>query len=614
MRNAVEIMNDMLHTLGYDPEKRVFSMKSEDGGRTYFSPELLDHSALEKAVRFAEEWSPDLALLYMAGFVRDKLGTETVAVGEVLENPDVLIPWRKLKGLSEEAAPWEDALIRSFGSALSDIGGVRMIGDIKNALPRAAEELVDGLNKLKFEAYSVSGSPMSPPDKFSPGVLRFGSLAECLLTLEKSPDLGAVCRIGEGIETWFGYFFKSGRDIFSMNDRTIEQYKGQYDRPRNDRHITCVRAYGLFPYGGGLDSPAECLKACAGLWLASRKHAGETLKNPVVTDALLARNTARLSQGALVKYQGSSLMKKDVDVSFDHDKFMSGGYDREFSGQGVFDGWSQWLVDMYGEGFQYEDKDLLVSDSSRLLIGEQGHEFIADESRMRAEAYYELRKRLADHIQNKLYREYQDFGGSAGMDKWFSGKLAENKDEIWARMVPDMLKAYEDMLKNIEENRTAPTGDRLCPKEVTGSKRGDGYLCLARQIRGSWRGTPGSFKTPWDKLTNIEHMRHGDIGEWACAATGVKASLCFRFTFDTVAAVERFLGCGLPRFCKCWKRDYWHDHGNPLSDMSDPVARVESPLEGIPDPPWGKKDGYWFIVNVHLSKSGINAMKKSTVK
>lgn len=581
--------------------------------------------------------SGNLTLIYLASLCRRQIEDTVAPVTYFLCNESAMDKYRKCLECvnSHEVKDCRAKLVDRLAIAISSVSDKKVIGcskDIDAALDGAIDDIFKEFKKLKFEVYAKSGSPVGTMDATAMSVQVCGSLAECLIRLEKSKDGIYICFISNPgtLDGWFGFFVKSNGNLFSYNERINEAYAGQHRNMRNGRYAEYGKAYGLFPYelcefseetdykgystemrigenrdlfdGKNLEMAVRVFLTMA---LISQKHMGEMVKGlPVIVNSLLPNNIALLAEKeaasdttAVVEWRGSPIVEhaaKSAVPTFELSKVLNGEYNKDFDqqeGGGIFKGIRQDVVDSYGDGFSIRQENILLSNSSLRLIGKGDceQEFIGTKDRLRAQAYYEVREQLRDYIVQRMEDEYRAFGGSEQLRKWYREHLLARKDAI----LKYCLDSYNSK-KTDDEGNTYGTIYINSDKDKPGidSRYRSGFHAV--EVRVSDKTGMGFWGTSM--------LSQSKDGRSKCWITGSEPSYYFRFSFFNYQQVEEFIGCNLPKFCTGWERDHF-ESGNSILYMVDPIDQMVLPLEH-------RGDSFSFDVAVALSKSGIKKLKK----
>lgn len=594
---------------------------------------------LEKMAKFYNNFDDtgELTLLYLSRFCKMLIENTGCYVMEALINSPQLEKYRECLAwtTSKEVLEYHQSLVEKMALAVSAVSGQNLIGDM-SSFGKDVDEAVDAVfetfPKLKFETYYNSGVPIGNLSATSLSVWSCGSLAECLLRLEKAPDGIYVCFISNPgtLDGWFGFFVHSNGNLFSYNERIDEAYIGQHGNFRNGRYAE-DKAYDLFPYelckasketdykgyareirigeqlkliGEKGEGSGILIRMLLSMAVIEQKHVGKTIEGEtVIVNSLLSNNLALIAESkesskttAVVEWKSSPIVEytaKSAIPSFETKKVLNGEYNKEFDEKRgcYFTDRRQDIVDAYGDGFSINQDKILLSKSSLRLIGDGSveQEFIGNKDRLRAQAYYEVREQLCEYIWNKMEAEYQAFGGEEGLGKWYRERLLEKKDTI----INYCLQAYKSANTN-EEGRTYGTIYLNSDKERSGIDSRFGETCTAVKVRVSDRtdmGFWGCFMLSQKKNDNR-----------TCWINGSKVSYYFRFEFYTYHQVQDFLGCSLPKFCIGWERDHTPS-GNSILNIVDPIDTMIHPM-------MDRRNPFSFDFAVALSKSAINKIGK----
>lgn len=567
-----------------------------------------------------------LAIIYLSHLCREQINDTIVPVSAVISDSAVLNKYRECLGIinSNEVKEYRAELVGLLAYTMGMLAKDKVIGestDIDSALDKAIEAIFKEFPKLKFEVYANSGLSIEEVDSTVKSVQVCGSLAECLIRLEKSKDGIYICFIANPgtLDGWFGFFMKSNGNLFSYNERIDEVYAGQHSHMRNGRYVEDHKAYDLFPYDlcefseetdykgystefrigenrslFSNENLGLALRTFLSIALIMQKHKGHKISGePVVVNSLLPMNLAQLEKEevkstALVSWQQSPIVSATANYPlprFKDDKVISGEYDKEFDGTntgdyGVFSGINQDIVDAYGEGFRVDYSKVLASNSSKRLIG-NGHceqEFIGSPKRMRLQAYYEVRKQLARYIYTRMMKEFNRFGGKEGLLKWYRERLEERRGEIYA-LCAAAYKQTDGKEGSIEFG--SPEKQVNCCSEIFGCETPPMSILVG--------------KSKYLHSISLSEFKEGKI---ICPITGEKASWSFTFCFETYKQVHEFLKCELPKFCTGWRIDKLYN-GNSILDVTDPVGDMVHPMSEMHRP---------FNFAVDLSKRGLKKL------
>ena len=594
---------------------------------------------LEKMAEFSNNFddSKELTIIYLSEICKFIIENTTCPVREALGGTPQLEKYRKCLALttSKEVLECHCAIVEKMAQTISIISKHRLIGkesEIGEFVDNAVGVIFETFTKLNFEIYQNSGKPIGNLGTTSLSVQACNSLAECLLRLEKSPAGIYVCYISNPgtLDGWFGFFVKSNGNLFSYHERIDEAYIGQHGNMRNGRYAE-NKAYDLFPYelckaseetdykgyakeirigeqlnlaGENGDDFGIVIRMLLSMAVIARKHCGKTIEGePVIVNSLLPNNIALLADKeananttALVEWKGSPIVEytaKSAIPTFEVAKVLNGEYNKEFDEMPrcVFQDYRQDIVDAYGDGFSIQKDKILLSNSSLRLIGDGSveQEFIGTKDRLRAQAYYEVRKQLRNYIGQKMDDDLQKFGGQEKLGKWYRERLVEKKDDILRYCIKAL-----DAMKTDDEGHEFGciylNDDKDAPGLDSHFKRGSRAVEVRANTKtGLWF---------WGCMM----LSQSKDGQRRCWITGCAPSYYFRFDFYNYQQVEEFLGCKLPKFCIGWERDYFPS-GNTILNMVDPIDQMVHPL-------MDRRRPFSFDFAVALSKSAINKIKK----
>ena len=590
-----------------------------------------DSYDIEKMSDFANNFDEtnELTVVYLAMIVQWQIDHTSCPMVDVLVDSKTIAKYRKCVALagSEEVQSIRGKIIKKVAEAVNATSKQKWIGTteaIGKVVDDAIAALFDEFRHLRLEIYQKSGQPVGTLTTTSLSVQSSNSLAECLLRLEKSPDGIYVCFISNPgtLDGWFGFFVKSNGNLFSYNERINEAYIGQHGNMRNGRYAE-GKAYGLFPYelvkfseetdykGYSKEiSIGDELKLVSGnnysvlirmllaMGVIAQKHNGRTLEGEeVIVNSLLPNNLAQLTceeskTTALVEWRGSPLVELTASKAvpdFEEDKVLKGVYDKDFNDMdgASFCGVNKDMVDAYGEGFSIDRSKVLSSDSSRRLIGDgtSEQEFIGSHERLRLQAYYEVRKQLANHIGKKMEDDYKAFGGADGLWDWFAARLKERMPKV----LECCLKAYDAL---DEESKSGIVKIGKGWKQTNSPS--ETFSCCE---------SPIVVRASRKVIYNKHRMSESKDGHYICPITGAQASVWFSFEFNNYLQVEDFLGIPLPKFCTGWHSNGLYN-GNSILRVCDPVGNLEGPL---------KDDHFFFDFMIALSKRAIQKARKELV-
>lgn len=503
--------------------------------------------------------------------------------------------------------------------------GCRDLNSEKEVLLDAIEAVVEELDNCNVDLF-LRGGPVGQIRYFSPKLHVFDRLSECLLALEQAPDGMYLCFVRNGgtADGFFGFYIRSNGNLFSINEQIKEAFPGEHSGRRNNRWAE-DKKYALFPYRAVIDFEGSDYKGYAtrhtfkdddlednklalfrldanaytpiliAMMLLARRYSGSTMDDlPLMfVDSLLPMNLAleAPTETALMELQNSSLVAAGKTFSFPmtdsgilHSDYAADlrqspnvkGRWKEF---GCFDTEENIFVKLWGEGFQYDPSKILVANqhieafhkalpaTDLAVTPPAPHpEFVATERGMRVLAYSQARIQLAEYIREQIYKEFQSFGGTGAVTKWWNTTLIQSKTKIFS-MCAD---AYRYYMENNTRYSEAQLKEEPCC--FTFNAPNNIELYLNHHYRYSFReGTRRQY--PFNPFTSTG-------GYSLCPITGNKASHYFYFpiyNWTEMAAI-----CGeenIPKLLMGYNRNSHRPNGNDLLNVTDAVTGVGTPFE-----------------------------------
>ena len=451
------------------------------------------------------------------------------------------------------------------------------------------DKVIWALDKCRTEVYKCSGQTIDEIKNFSTRINVFPTLGECLLTLEAAPDGMYLCYIDvhQSPDSYFAFFLKSNGNIVALSERECEAYRGQHACGRNLRWVE-NKADEIFPYAAIFEySKHDCegyatgykidenglaffeltedvyLPILLGMLFMTKKFVGKDLSeyDLYYTDALLKVNRERLTsdKAELMTIEKNALVKQAdaLDLSFDYAKLMNGEVLAEFNGvqELASENRGQIFVDMYGAGFEPKTS----MNVGAYLLG-TGADYVAEVVDtgvgMRAQACMDLRKQMADYIREKMFEEYQAFGGIEAVTKWFDALLQANVDKLKDFAV----RAYVDV--------------------KTGKRSG---ICSTSNLVASG-----------DYGVNLEEGKTVCDSDWGCTVVNRHKEYPWRFyDLDTGAVcnikisifssdytvLEKIFGVEVPKIVKGWERHSFGCCVNSNLYRHDAVEKIATPFD-----------------------------------
>lgn len=663
--NIFNILNQWFAFSEYNPEQTRFNL---------LSAEYTLHEANKKIETLINEYDStgSLAVMYAKSVFEKALKSNRINMFEIVSDHE---SWREYQTAwnvfqSDEVVMLEnayldalDALIRNISK--SELIGVRNQDSERKAILESIDRVVGSISKLKLDVYKIGGS-VGKIKNFSTIISVFPTLAQCVLALEAAEDGMYLCyiRMGDLSDGYFGYFIKSNGTFFSLNERPDEAFPGQHLRSRNGRWAE-AKVYDIFPYNemfsfenhdykgyssvhkideGKLDffslGANTYFPIVLAMLMLSHKYAEKSIDGPIIyIDSFLPANLTRalecVTDKSLIPVSTSAIAKinKEFLVSFTQEDVVSGDYGKQFNyannkdkpyfEKGTFaeqnkNSYSQLLVDLYGDGFELNTSELLVSDSCMRMLPKQCEnlecepaygkktdceinaggickgqtqpsynvEFVGTQKRMEMEAYRQARVQLADHIKQKMFEEYKSFGGSDAVLDWWRKELEAQREQIIQNFVSLYLEnKVQDMPAPEKLNKWGKLigqewSDNDCVELI--NPDGLSLYCYpdtkSRKIYKNWE----TLELSKQVITHSTRGRAVSANFNECEITGNKCSIYFTFIPNNWQDIERFIGQKVPKILKGWQRDSSSfSLGNPLLTATDAVPTIQTPLEAL---------------------------------
>lgn len=631
--NYSEILEKWAKYTNYNPEQRTFNV-------TNYSYEL--HEANKKIERILEEYDKTGALAIIKAKItfEKMMKNSSYNALEYFQNPNIIKEDKEIWDIfhSEEVLQIEESYIDSINKLSDKIIGKYIIGernneDILNDLFEATDIVINSLDACNRDLFT-KGNEVLPVTRISTHIHLFETLAECLIALENTVDGLYLCYINCGgtANGYFSFFLKSNGNLLSINERADESYVGQHSKTRNGRWMKS-KQYELFPYEYIFNYTNHDYKGYAKNHLIDEEklaffELGHNVYLPIIiamlminnqyvgtifdmevkyVDSLLPINLKELpvNNKEIMIIGNSNLIKhhESVDLSFDLEKIINGEYSKEFNSRdnpnkskketGVFENSNQILVDLWGDGFEYDESELYKNNSLRITSGEDDNditpEFVGSKSRMRLQGYYEIRKRLADYIRNRMYEEWVSIGKTSAIKKWYLEAINNNKDKIERLIIEKYLK-IQNGEESIDFDLHTANKDIL-DIYYQEQKYPSGYTLVLNQHKDVYK----------DK--------------YICMKTGAICSMFFTFNPKDWKQLELLLGVEVPKIVKGWIEKGHFGIGNSILDATDLVTQVGTPFERYESRKYEKcfeeQNVYFdFRFSIGFSKRGINQLVK----
>lgn len=650
-----EILERWAQYTKFDPEQTRFNL---------LTSEYTLNRCNKRIQELLSNYDPSgtLAVVYAKNICRELLQEKKLTLFEALTELDKYQETKEIWEMfsSQEVRDIEDVYLNAVDKLVQQVTGTKMLGQRDTDTERDAffasvdavvEELHIGVGGCNEELYRRGGE-FKPVGKFSTHIHVFQRLADCLISLESVADGIYLCYIAEhgSAAGYFGFYLKSNGNLLSVNERVNEAFAGEHKQSRNARW-TDEKKYRLFPYSFIMQFSEHDYKGYAtkhiidedklsfmelgsdaymplilAMVMLNQKYAGRVLDDlPLIyVDSLMPVNLKYIESGSqalmIPSDSAIALSHQEFQLDFTPEKVLDGSladrYNIDSPGAarkpprhtGHFSNRNQMMVDMYGQGFQFNVNTLLRANQYLELPGRKeddlpNSEFVGDQARMELQAYYAVRKELAEYMRDRIHEEYVAYGGVETIKKWWRAVLKKNAETI----------------------------DRLAIQKFVGlPKDPDTPVCqentsdnpLLRRITYCKGDFPSGNDIGYDQILN-----YGE-GKWYsktyyCPVTNAKASHFFVFKLADWMEMEALIGEEVPRILKGW-RLAGHDYtGNQLLYPCDEVDAVGTPFEKYQSQNWRYYDkdaridrysygpAYFnFAFAVGYSKSGLNKLQK----
>lgn len=597
--------------------------------------DLTYHRSTEKLQHIINDYDESglIAVSTIKQVFYDTTKKSSVKMYDLFTNPEGMKKHIEMYNLfqSKELIEAEDRYIDALDNLVHQIIGKKLIGksnkdEFKDKVFGYTESVLNALDKCHTEFYKKSGNDIGNITKFTTKICVFKTLAECLITLDKNDDGMYLCYIDvdHSADGYFGFFIKSNGNLFSLNERVPEAFRGQHKNSRNARW-TEGKADEIFPYEFvfsfdkfdylGYSTQYDLnedklsffeleedayLPLLIGMIFTAKKFAGKSTSEYEIyyTDSLLNVNIPRITadKNELMVLSNNELVIATnlIDLSIDYNKLMNGKIFDEFSNREICSNNNgQIFVDLYGQGFT-PTSPLSMETYLTKSDADFVPEIVATKSKLRAAVVYDLRDQLSTYIKDKMLEEFNSFGGIKAVDKWYE----------------EALKAKLDKIKELAVNTYVEV--------KTGKRRGDcsKNRCLSSGYDVNLVEKPRvSFYEGGCGYASVILNEHEGNGLMYDLDNGSACSMLFVFYFATYKDIEDFLECEVPKIMKGWEN---HRHGyscNPLLNMNDRVEGIGTPFEYHPS--MNKRYGNvfngpyrTFSFAIGFSKRGFTALAK----
>lgn len=645
----------MQHT-NYDPDRKSFylgSMISEA------------HTCTKLMSQLSNEYdnSGMLAVLYAKSCYEDMLHEFRVRIEEFVKDKTAIQEyWQMWDAFNSPIVKdAEDQLIQIFNALVTKVSGCQLLGEGNREedlqlLYNSVAKVTESLCKCKVESFLKGSSCLGELNHISGVIEIFPTLAQCLRTIECRCDGVYIAYISQynSAGGYFTFILKSNGNIISINDRIDESYVGQHNNSRNGRWSEAA-LFDLFPYDEILKFSSYDYKGYATKWdvkesedsgfalksltkesymaillaliLIVKKYAGKDVTDirRKFVDTLLTPNLSLLEEHvdttALVPVTNSAIVaytnewKPNIDTAtvldpesgkkFDWKVNEQNGKVKDYQEVGTFKGLNQEFVDLYGDDFALDVSSIFFTPN-RLSITDgvttmRCAEFVGTQDKFELEVFRQSRKQLADHIQARMIREFEEFGGHEAVMKWYYNLVTTNKDKI-LQLALDKWQAI--MIDKTEHNYErsfcwVPCSTTL---QTTIEENYEHYQQLSHSVNA-----PLELKG-WGTDKYAE--------KWKCPVTGTTANVWFNFLPCSYKEIERIFGVEVPHVLKGYTITSPVDgfaKGNSILSSTDAVADIDhiyTSQSSTARLMSGRTPTSKFEFSIGLSKRGLNRLLK----
>lgn len=643
----------MKHT-EYDPDRKSFrlgSMISDAHTCTKLMSELTNEY----------DSSGMLAVLYAKSCYEEMLDDFRVKLAEFVKDKEAIQEyWAMWDAFNSPVITQaENRLVEMFNNLITKVSGVALLGegdreaDLK-MLYASVQKVTESLCKCNVESFLKGAPTLGALDHISSVIEVFPTLAQYLRVVENRMDGVYIAYISQygNAGGYFTFILKSNGNIISLNDRIDETYVGQHGNSRNGRW-TEKALFDLFPYDEILDFSKYDYKGYATQWAVKQgdeegfplktlkqdsymaillaliliigKYSNKDVSDVKhkILDTLLTPNLTLLEEHcdttALVPVNSSAIVayandwKPSVDTSiildqdygkqFNHQEGKEAG--KSYEETGCYRGFNQDFVDWYADDFVLDvSKVLYTPDRLSITDGTtymKCAEFVGTKDKFEMEAYRQGRKQLADHIQRRMIREFEEFGGHEAVMKWYYNLVLSNKDKI--------IQLALDKWQAIKIDETERSYERsFC------------WIPCSQELHTTIEETYEHFQMLDHSVNAPQELkgRHGDYyaEKWKCPVTGTTANVWFHFLPCSYKEIERIFGIEVPQVMKGYTITSPVDgfaKGNSILDSTDAVADIDhiyTSQSSTARLMTGRTPSSKFEFSIGLSKRGLNKLLK----
>lgn len=655
----LDVLNNFAEYADFREEKKSFSLFGDD----YHMNKVC--KAIKKTTSTFDT-EGRMSVLYAKQAYLEHIRDTRIRVSDIFDKPDRLAGEIKMHDMffSETVRQIEQEYINALNAVIERVIGVPVLGERdldkeREVVMNSLSSVVSNLFKLKEDVYVYSGRPIQPVQFIGTEIAVFDTMAECMLVINNARDGMYLCFISNhgSADGYFAIMIKSNGNLFSLNDRSDEEYIGSHGRSRNASWAEDHKD-NLFPYGYILkfgkydykgyateykldapvhedghisfsDLPVEAyIPAIIAMICVSASFANKALdqEKQVYSNTFLKSNLPSIvnpqdQQNALATIEKNELVvrtREELDIHFDASKFMRDDYSAEYRTTATFNSKGQEYVEDYASGFVL-NQDYLRNDAiswlSRKQEAKEIHpEFIAPKSKMRRQAYYEARIQLARYIEDAINQEVASLGGLTGILRWYQNAVSENLDtlnELVTKAYCASQSTGPEGAKNIHMTRyfwMNTDGEWEEDTEYSKEHHIIGFDGKADLGRGGIVSVQ-LVEAPQHIARTYPNPRKDHSLDRLCNVNVKTCSLFFIISPFDAKAIESLIcrritsgdQVSIPKIVRHWLRSDLY-YGNSILDVIDPVEAIVTPMRA--------ESQRFFDIEIGYSKSGMNQLVK----
>lgn len=585
-----EILNEWAKYIDYDPERRKFNILSNEyelhqgTKRIAHINDTYDESGLLSVMMIKQLFLKTIKESRCSLF--DFL-TDTVEMKRHTHMYDIF--------MSEEVTAMEKEYVSIVNGLSQQIIGKPLIGEMNydemyNKIFSNTDKVLTALDKCKFEIYRKGGA-VENISRIATEILIFPSLSRCILELSNAADgiYLVYINVSGSADSYFAFIIKNNGNLFSVNERIDESYRGQHQHARNGRWTEDKRD-DIFPYEYIFNYAKHDYKGYAttyeinenqlsffelsedvyiplllSMLFITRKYNGKFLEGEIAyLDSLLPINVQNITEDSnelmVIEQNDIVVAHQNVNLNFSLDSVLNGTSAKEFEGmQSIYmdcKDSAQEMVDLWGEGFKIPEN--IISNSELLLTTSDEYitELVGNEKHLRAGVYYQIRSCLAEYMRDRIFEAFVEFGELKAVEKWFEDSIKENLEHIEDIIADKYRRVEKGDFGTDNRNQYDEDGTALWQYSFVNGDYPDGYFidCIPNEET--------------DNRYNYYDMR-----------TGAKCNCWVVFRPNCAEGIEKLLGVEVPKIIKGYREAGHHASANSLLNMTDPVCEVGTPFE-----------------------------------